>query len=81
MAARPDIDERTSQLVSKGRWQVPGYKVWEALIQWRKVRMDANCWCRRNLETFLCFRGWFLFYRFLRGIFTLQNRNTTLYIY
>lgn len=26
-AARPDIDERTSQLVSKGRWQVPGYKV------------------------------------------------------
>ncbi|MCJ1228922.1 ATP synthase d subunit [Toensbergia leucococca] len=26
VAARPDIDERTSQLVSKGRWQVPGYK-------------------------------------------------------
>ncbi|KAI9760605.1 MAG: ATP synthase d subunit [Chaenotheca gracillima] len=25
-AARPDIDERTSQLVSKGRWAVPGYK-------------------------------------------------------
>ncbi|MCJ1308507.1 ATP synthase d subunit [Agyrium rufum] len=25
-AARPDIDERTSQLVSKGRWSVPGYK-------------------------------------------------------
>jgi len=25
-AARPDIDERTSQLVSKGRWNVPGYK-------------------------------------------------------
>ncbi|KAI9711470.1 MAG: ATP synthase d subunit [Bogoriella megaspora] len=25
-AARPDIDEKTSQLVSKGRWQVPGYK-------------------------------------------------------
>ena len=25
--ARPDIDERTSQLVSKGRWMVPGYKV------------------------------------------------------
>ncbi|MCJ1455742.1 ATP synthase d subunit [Mycoblastus sanguinarius] len=25
-AARPDIDERTSQLVSKGRWHVPGYK-------------------------------------------------------
>ena len=27
VAARPDIDERVSQLVSKGRWQVPGYKV------------------------------------------------------
>lgn len=26
-AARPDIDEKTSQLVSKGRWAVPGYKV------------------------------------------------------
>ncbi|PSS22013.1 hypothetical protein M430DRAFT_65244 [Amorphotheca resinae ATCC 22711] len=25
-AARPDIDEKTSQLVSKGRWAVPGYK-------------------------------------------------------
>ncbi|KAL2042613.1 hypothetical protein N7G274_004372 [Stereocaulon virgatum] len=25
-AARPDIDERTAQLVSKGRWMVPGYK-------------------------------------------------------
>jgi len=25
VAARPDIDERVSQLVSKGRWQVPGY--------------------------------------------------------
>ena len=27
VAANPEIDERTSQLVSKGRWQVPGYKV------------------------------------------------------
>ncbi|MCJ1293187.1 ATP synthase d subunit [Xylographa carneopallida] len=26
VAARPDIDERTTQLVSKGRWSVPGYK-------------------------------------------------------
>ncbi|KAL3422280.1 ATP synthase [Phlyctema vagabunda] len=25
-AARPEIDEKTSQLVSKGRWMVPGYK-------------------------------------------------------
>lgn len=26
-AAQPDIDKRTEQLVSRGRWQVPGYKV------------------------------------------------------
>ncbi|KAI9768989.1 MAG: ATP synthase d subunit [Geoglossum simile] len=26
VAARPDIEERTKQLVSKGRWAVPGYK-------------------------------------------------------
>ncbi|KAI9846055.1 MAG: ATP synthase d subunit [Thelocarpon superellum] len=26
VAARPDIDARTTQLVSKGRWSVPGYK-------------------------------------------------------
>ncbi|KAL0260292.1 ATP synthase d subunit [Diplodia seriata] len=25
-AARPDVDKRTEQLVSKGRWAVPGYK-------------------------------------------------------
>ena len=25
--ARPDIDEKVTQLVSKGRWNVPGYKV------------------------------------------------------
>jgi hypothetical protein len=25
--AQPDIDKRTEQLVSKGRWAVPGYKV------------------------------------------------------
>lgn len=25
--AQPEIDKRTEQLVSKGRWGVPGYKV------------------------------------------------------
>jgi len=25
-AAEPEIDQRTAQLVSKGRWAVPGYK-------------------------------------------------------
>lgn len=27
VAARPDIDKRVEQLVSKGRWSVPGYTV------------------------------------------------------
>lgn len=27
VAARPEIDQRVAQLVAKGRWQVPGYKV------------------------------------------------------
>ena len=34
VAARPDIDERTAQLVSKGRWQVPGYKVRRLFVRW-----------------------------------------------
>jgi hypothetical protein len=36
-AAQPDIDKRTEQLVAKGRWQVPGYKVSpmrSAKLQW-----------------------------------------------
>lgn len=31
-AAQPEIDKRTEQLVSKGRWQVPGYKVRYSLL-------------------------------------------------
>jgi len=27
VAARPEIDEKVSQLVQKGKWDVPGYKV------------------------------------------------------
>ena len=44
-AAEPQIDERTSQLVSKGRWQVPGYKVREdscQLIHEDKLISDAG---------------------------------------
>jgi hypothetical protein len=26
VAAHPEIDQRVEQLVSKGRWSVPGYK-------------------------------------------------------
>jgi hypothetical protein len=37
-AARPDIDEKTAQLVSKGRWEVPGYKV--------RLRQSRHCLIR-----------------------------------
>lgn len=36
-AARPDIDEKTAQLVSKGRWMVPGYKVCLHLCTFRTL--------------------------------------------
>lgn len=55
VAARPDIDEKVSQLVAKGRWDVPGYKVcltmiarvWRLLTTateqvWRSVRLVDN---------------------------------------
>ena len=41
-AARPDIDERTLQLVSKGRWNVPGYKVWFAYCEFYNRDGFAN---------------------------------------
>jgi len=41
-AARPDIDERTLQLVSKGRWNVPGYKVWFAYSEFYSRDGFAN---------------------------------------
>lgn len=52
-AAEPQIDERTSQLVSKGRWQVPGYKVREnscQLIHEAKLKFDAGE-IRRSLSS------------------------------
>ncbi len=52
MAARPDIDERVSQLVSKGRWQVPGYKVRSALPS---QTAHANTIYRNASATFLCY--------------------------
>lgn len=33
VAARPDIDVRTEELVSKGIWMVPGYKVGLSLFK------------------------------------------------
>lgn len=81
MAARPDIDERVSQLVSKGRWHVPGYKV-------------CNSWSTRNylcmISTTLIFSTgeiWrplgtvarIVYSTFLH--FVLQPRYTTLHSY
>jgi len=57
-AARPDIDKRTEQLVSQGRWDVPGYKVRFAFGLSRCVQMgiNANYCYRRSLETTRCCR-------------------------
>jgi F-type H+-transporting ATPase subunit d len=41
-AAQPDIDKRTEQLVSKGRWAVPGYKASLTPPQDRMVGAIAN---------------------------------------
>ena len=56
-AARPDIDKRTEQLVSKGRWHVPGYKVCAAefrisLITWSRLIILST---RRNSGILLSF--------------------------
>lgn len=60
MAAQPDIDKRTEQLVSKGRWQVPGYKVrgFQLSMSFLAVVRGrcANVIDRRNLETSRCYR-------------------------
>ncbi len=80
-AARPDIDARTEQLVSKGRWHVPGYKVGdigviERLRPWilSIVLTDAlgEIWgslgaIEQNVH--------------LRSSFALRARNTTLYLH
>ncbi|KAF1944199.1 hypothetical protein EJ02DRAFT_442720 [Clathrospora elynae] len=51
-AAQPEIDKRTEQLVSKGRWAVPGYKVREVR---RSVRPLSNFFpCSRNVPTLGC---------------------------
>lgn len=44
-AARPDIDEKTAQLVSKGRWGVPGYKVrskWHSYVLWNDTAANMS---------------------------------------
>jgi hypothetical protein len=63
VAARPDIDARTEQLVSKGRWMVPGYKVCTGLFISCSVEVKVICLAnklRKNSEIFRCFewRSW-----------------------
>lgn len=58
-AAEPSIDEKTAKLVSKGRWDVPGYKVrlgihhFEGAAQQHtdtgNRRNSATCPCSRHL--------------------------------
>ena len=51
-AAEPSIDEKTSKLVSKGRWSVPGYKVRCALDpRARRRRQHADPVHRRDSAT------------------------------
>lgn len=51
-AAEPSIDKRTTDMVTKGRWMVPGYKV--RFIRGVRGCRGANMRCRRNSVIFLC---------------------------
>lgn len=54
-AAEPSIDEKTSKLVSKGRWSVPGYKVRFISLLFRPTdERSADCGNRRDSATSLC---------------------------
>lgn len=54
-AAEPSIDEKTSKLVSRGRWSVPGYKVRGTSKSTRDQRItDKNC--RKNSAISPCYR-------------------------
>lgn len=58
-AAEPSIDEKTSKLVSKGRWSVPGYKVrlpriFKSPDRWELRLLTISF--RRDSATFLCYK-------------------------
>lgn len=60
-AAEPSIDEKTSKLVSKGRWSVPGYKVRFCPPIPRQnlyflEEQVADCENRRDSATSLCYK-------------------------
>lgn len=54
VAARPDIDQKVEQLVSRGRWAVPGYNV--SLLTISRNKSDADDRNRRNSATSLCYK-------------------------
>ncbi len=57
-AAEPSIDEKTANLVSKGRWSVPGYKVsfiksvTTLEMAWELTRFTGKIW--RSLPAIDC---------------------------
>ena len=55
-AAEPSIDEKTSKLVSKGRWSVPGYKVRFCHFPLRLGDRVTNYGNRRDSATSLCYK-------------------------
>lgn len=55
-AAEPSIDEKTSKLVSRGRWGVPGYKVRSPPYTAPQLTF-ANVGHRKNSATSPCYRG------------------------
>lgn len=61
-AAEPSIDEKTSKLVSRGRWGVPGYKVLRPFCNAPRS-IFANVGYRKNSAISPCYRkqhGWHL---------------------
>lgn len=63
VAARPDIDVRVEQLVSRGIWMPPGYKVGTLfpliIVPSRTLFANAIEWaneCRKNSEIFRFFK-------------------------
>lgn len=54
VAARPEIDERVAQLVNKGRWQVPGYKVCRFAIVCFCSFTGADLWSIGEIRRLEC---------------------------
>jgi len=94
VAARPDIDQRVEQLVSKGRWQVPGYKEVSPNVPYgfvaSRVQKANHSSFNRNSETFPSSRCWITYLdatafshcrQLLCSIAVLSKDLSTLYIW